>query len=206
MERELIEMVIDDENSNGVDALSLVVDPATEDETILLAKELESAKVSLSNILSKQMVTEMAAVNEEKRLILGLVLSPNQKIPRRKKNGDMYDIIFKAPTVERASELYMMNMNQNSITRNHTKNKVKGVTAVQTWLVEDSKIDKSALYGKEYVAGSWAVVLKVHDKEKWEEYKETGTTNISLEGVFAPKKIETDLTAVDKLNYLKSLV
>jgi len=203
--RELIEMVIEDEDNNGVDALSLVVDPATTDQTVLLAKELEAEKVSLSNILSNQFVTELASVDEEKRLILGMVLSPGQKIPRRKEDGEMYDIIFKSHTVERASELYMINMNQNNSTRNHDE-KIKGVTAVQTWLVEDSKIDKSALHGKEYPVGTWAVVLKVHDKDKWEEYKETGTTNISLEGVFTPKKVETELSQVDKLNYLKSMV
>lgn len=196
--RELIEMIIEDENENGVEALSLVVDPATTDQTVLLTEQLEAEKVSLSSIIEGQVITELASISEEKRLILGLVLAPDQKIPRRKKDGEMYDIIFKSHTIERASELYMIKMRQNNSTRNHEE-KITGVTAVQTWLVEDPKIDKSALHGKEYPKGSWAVVLKVHDKNKWEEYKETGTTNISLEGVFTPKPIDLETQKLSEL-------
>jgi hypothetical protein len=207
MERELktVEMVIDDENENGVNALSLVTTPANEDETILLSKQ--SQEVNLSDLMNDINMVELAEVNNEEQLIMGLILSPDVLIYRRNaKTKEEYNITFSKETVKKAAHLYMKNLNNNNATVEHTKDKISGVTLVETWMVRDSKNDTSNTFGKEYNTGSWVGILKVHEKDKWEEYKNNGTTNISLEGVFTPKEVETKLSATDKLNYLKSIV
>ena len=196
-ELQTIEMVIEDENENGVYALSLVDDPANKDETVLLSAD--NIKVELSEVLNENQLTHLSTANEEKRLIVGLVLEPDTPIYRNN-NGREYNITFKAHTVEKASYMYMAQLNNNNVTVQHDK-PVSGVSVVESWIVLDSQKDKSALFGKSYKVGSWAVVLKVHDPAKWEEYKANGTTNISLEGVFKPKQKSTLET---KLSILKS--
>ena len=197
---ETIEMVIEDESINGVSALSLVETPANEDETVLLSKDNHSIK--LSEVMESNEVIELAQVDEEQQLIMGLILEPNKAIYRR--NGEKeYNIIFSEDTVKKAAHLYMKNLNNNNATVDH-KEKVEGVSLVETWLVRDPKRDASNVFGKEYKKGAWACVLKVHDKAKWEEYKEKGTTNISLEGVFKPKKQEQKSNLESKLSALKS--
>ncbi len=197
---ETIEMVIEDENENGVYALSLVETPANEDQTVLLSKDNQAIK--LSEVLDSNQVVELAQVDEEQQLIMGLILEPNKPIYRR--NGDKeYNIIFSEDTVKSAAHLYMKNLNNNNATLDH-KEKVEGVSLVETWLVRDPKRDASNVFGKEYKKGAWACVLKVHNKEQWEEYKEKGTTNISLEGVFKPKKQEVKSNLESKLSVLKS--
>lgn len=197
---ETIEMVIEDEESNGVSALSLVGNPATQDETVLLSKQDKS--INLSDVLHDNKVLELAEVDEEKQLILGLVLEPDTPIYRR--DGDKeYNITFKAHTVGKAAHMYMANLNNNNVTLEH-QDSVEGVSLVESWIVLDSQKDKSAVYGKEYKAGSWAVVMKIHDKAQWEQYKKDGTTNISLEGIFKPK--QTKLSAAEKLVGLKKVL
>ena len=201
-----IEMVIKDEEEHGVYALSLVDTPATGDETVLLSAEKE--QVELSEVLGNNQMVQLAEVDKEKQLIMGVVLMPNQPIYR--KSGEReYNIHFKAHTIEKAAYLYMSQLNNNNATVQHKK-PVTGVSVVESWIVLDSQKDKSAMYGKEYPVGSWAVVMRVHDTAKWEEYKENGTTNISLEGVFKPKEEPTELkaeisTLEKRLNILKSI-
>jgi len=203
-ELETIIMVIDDEAKHGVNALSLVEKPATQDQTILMSAD--NRHINLSEILEEQKIVKLAEVDKEKQLILGVVLEPNTKIYRRNK-GDAkgYNIEFETHTVEKASYLYMKNLNNNKATVEHTKNKVDGVTMVESWIVTDPNNDKSCAFGKEYKKGAWACVLKVHNKEQWEEYKENGTTNISLEGVFKPKKQDQKSDLESKLSMLKSI-
>jgi hypothetical protein len=188
---ELREMVIEDEESNGVYAISLVTTPATGEQYVMLSDQKELVK--------------LAEIDNDEQLMLGLVLAPNQKIYRREGETE-YEIYFSSDTVKKASQLYLQKGFQDQVTFEH-KEDLGGVTMVESWIVADSQKDKSAVYGKEYPVGSWMAVLKVHSKEMWEEFKESGTiTGFSLEGMFTPKKAETELSQVDKLNYLKSMV
>lgn len=177
-------MIIEDENENGVYALSLVTTPATGDEYVMLSEQKELVKLS--------------EINEDEQLILGLVLAPNQKIYRR--NGDEeYEIFFSEKTIKKASQLYLQKGLQDQVTLEH-KEDVKGVTMVESWIVADTEKDKSAVYGKEYPVGSWLAVLKVHDKAMWVDFKENGTmTGFSLEGLFTPKTVSTEKQKLSEL-------
>lgn len=188
---EVREMIIEDEEANGVYAISLVTTPATGEEYVMLSEQKELIK--------------LAEIDNDEQLMLGLVLAPNQKIYR--KDGDKeYEIFFSAETVKKASQLYLQKGFQEQVTFEH-KEDLQGVTMVESWIVADSQKDKSAVYDKEYPVGSWMAVLKVHNKDMWNEFKENGTiTGFSLEGMFTPKKAEVELSAIEKLTYLKSIV
>lgn len=175
---ELREMIIDEENEQGVYAISLVTSPATQEKFIALSEDVETIK--------------LAKINDDEQLLLGLVLQPNQKIYRNE-NGEEYEIFFSADTIKRASQLYLKKGLQHKVTLEHEQ-PIEGVVMVESWIVADSDKDKSAAYGLNYPVGSWLAVLKVEDKKDWVNLKEKSTVSgFSLEGLFKPVKKETTL-------------
>jgi len=190
---ELKEMIIEEDTDNGVYAISLVTTPATGEEFVMLSEQ-------------KPIDLKFAEVSKDERLLLGLVLQPNQKIYRRDANGEEYEIFFREETIKKAAQLYLQNQHQHNVTFEH-QTEIEGVTMVESWIVADSQKDKSAAYGKEYPVGSWIAVLKVNDPKMWEDFKANSTIKgFSLEGLFTPKKQVTEMSAVEKLNYLRSII
>jgi hypothetical protein len=165
-----IELLIDEENDKpGVFAISLVDAPAIESNFVALNKHR----------------VEMKIVDEEKRMVVGLALIPDKKIFR--KNGDYeYNIMFSKDTVRKASELYLSNLRSNNTTVDHQM-LVDGVYLSESWIVEDSAKDKTALYGIEAPIGSWAISMKVHNNEVWEDVKGGKYLGFSIEGIFDEK-------------------
>ena len=168
----IVELVIDelDENS-GIDAISLVENPAIEENFLAL---------------SKDKVYKFAEVDAEKRILMGAILVPNKPIYR--KDGDEeYYIYFTKDTVRKASELYLSKGNQNNSTYEHFE-KINGVSLVESWIVENKEKDKSSLYGMDLPLGSWVGSVKVYNDEVWNEYVKTGLVKgFSIEGYFADK-------------------
>ena len=167
----LIELIIDDnEDMQGVDAISIVENPAIESDFIAL----------------KSQEVKMAEVDKEKRILMGAVLIPEKPIYRR--NGeDEYYIYFSKDTVNKASQLFFKNGNQSKWTFEHAK-EIKGLTVVESWIVEDTAKDKSALYNLNVPVGTWMASVKVDDAELWQNFVKTGKVKgFSLEGYFADK-------------------
>ena len=167
----LIELIIDDnEDMQGVDAISIVENPAIESDFIAL----------------KSQEIKMAEVDKEKRILMGAVLIPEKPIYRR--NGeDEYYIYFSKDTVNKASQLFFKNGNQSNWTFEHAK-EIKGLTVVESWIVEDTAKDKSALYNLNVPVGTWMASVKVDDAELWQNFVKTGKVKgFSLEGYFADK-------------------
>ena len=167
----LIELIIDEKDElSGVDAISVVATPAIESNFVALKSE----------------EIKLAEVSNEKRILMGAVLIPEKPIYRR--NGeDEYYIYFSKDTVNKASQLFFKNGNQNNWTLEHEKS-IKGLTVVESWIVEDTQKDKSALYNLSVPVGSWMASVKVEDDTIWNEYVKTGKVKgFSLEGYFADK-------------------
>ena len=167
----LIELIIDDKDVlSGVDAISVVETPAIESNFVALkAEEIKLAQVDI-----------------EKRILMGAVLIPEKPIYRR--NGeDEYYIYFSKDTVNKASQLFFKNGNQNNWTLEHGK-EIKGLTVVESWIVEDTAKDKSAIYNLSVPVGTWMASVKVEDDGIWNDYVKTGKVKgFSLEGYFADK-------------------
>lgn len=181
---EVLEMKIDEgKGLDGVFATSLVTYPAIEDEFVALS-ETE---------------IELQTINEEQRIVMGAVLIPDKRIPRKAKDGSTFMIYFTAETIKYAAELFFKNNNQNNATIQH-KSKVDNVTTLESWIVEDSKIDKSALHGKEYPVGTWVLSMKVNDNETWQGVKDGKLRGFSIEALFNPVK------TTDKISQLKAIL
>lgn len=167
------DMTLDDIEAKGIFAISLVEEPAIEEEFIALSKEQGAERLELS------------VVDADKRLLIGAVLVPDKPIVRLGKDGKPYYIRFSKEVIQKAREKYMEKGYLSSVTLQH-KSKVEGVTTVELWIVEDEQHDKSRVYGLDYPVGSLVVMMKVNNDQIWnEEVKEGKVKGFSIEGEFA---------------------
>ena len=166
----IVELILDDEEAIGVEAISVVENPA-----------IESDFIALNNQEIK-----LAEINKEKRLLMGALLIPKKPI-YRKSGEDEYYIFFSEKTIAKASQLYLQNGNQSEATLEH-KDQLKDLTLVESWIVEDKQKDKTALYGLDVPVGTWMGSVKVENDEIWNNYVKTGKVKgFSIEGYFADK-------------------
>ena len=92
----IVELILGDDELTGIEAISVVENPAIEEDFIALKSE----------------EIKLAEVDKDKRILMGALLIPNKPIYRRKGEEEYY-IYFSKDTVERASQLYLMNGNQS---------------------------------------------------------------------------------------------
>ena len=109
---DVIELIIDDEDAIGVEAISLVEHPAIEEDFIAL----------------KNQKTEFKTIDKDKRIVVGLALIPNKPIYRKSGDNEYY-VFFSRNTVRKSAELYLKNHNSNNATLEH-EIKVEGAWAV----------------------------------------------------------------------------
>jgi len=167
----IIELILDEDNEiAGVEAISVVENPAIEEDFVALADQ----------------EIKLAEVNKEKRILMGALLVPNKPIYRR--NGEEeYYVYFSKETILKTSQMYLMKGNQNNSTLEHQL-PLNGLSLVESWIVEDDVHDKSRKYGMEVPVGTWMGSVKVNNEEVWNDYVKTGKVKgFSIEGYFADK-------------------
>ena len=166
----IVELILDDNEESGIEAISIVESPAIESDFVALKSD----------------EIKLAEVDKEKKILMGALLIPNKPI-YRKTEGDEYYIYFSKDTVLKASQRYLTNGYQSNSTLEHSDN-LQGLTLVESWIVEDEVQDKSRKYDMNVPVGTWMGTVKVDNNEVWNEYVKTGKVKgFSIEGFFADK-------------------
>ena len=170
----IVELVIEDDNQElAIDAISLVSAPAIEQDFVFFGKQ-------------KNNLT-FAKVDEEKRMLISPALIPDKQIFRYDPNTDSdYYVYFSKATVRKASELYLKHNNHHKATYEH-QDRVSGVLTVESWIIEDTKMDKSNLYGFSLPKGTWMVMLSISNDDLWSKIKSGELKGLSIEGYFTNK-------------------
>ena len=171
----IIELIIDESlDDSGIDAISLVDEPAIESDFVALRKQPQRI--------------EFKKADGDQRLLVGAALIPDKMIYRHDQDRGEYHIYFSKKTVKQAMELYMSRGYNRSFTQDH-ETKVEGVAVVESWIVEDPKRDKSTLYGFSVPKGTWMVSAKVYNDQIWQEFVKSGEVRgFSIEGYFADRQ------------------
>jgi hypothetical protein len=147
-------------NSKGVYAVSLVDEPAMEGNFLQFEKQKE---------------IKFAKVSESKRRVMGLILEPNKEILRfNKQDNSEYTVFLEAQDIEDVAYNFQKKGYQNNSTLQHNGKAIEGVSFVETWIVENPKIDKSANFGFEYPKGSWVGVMQLENESIWNEFVLSG--------------------------------
>jgi hypothetical protein len=192
----IIELILDDQNETlGIDAISVVESPAIEEDFIALNSTF----------------VELKELNKEKQILLGALLIPNKPI-YRKSGEEEYYVYFSKETVVKASQMYLIRGNQNNSTLEH-EHELSGLSLVESWIVEDEVHDKSRKYGMNVPVGTWMGAVKVNNSEVWNDYVKTGKVKgFSIEGYFIDKAekikepIKEDVEAYLLLSKIKDIL
>lgn len=173
----IFELLLEDENKDGVVGVSLVDSPAIGENFVMLSNE------------EKNRITINLEKGDLKRQVLtGPALIPNIIIPRKG-----YNITFSADTIRKISENFLIQNKQNNVDLQHKLN-VNDVYLIESWIVEDETNDKiyTLGYTKEQVPqGTWCVSFKVKNNELWQEYLSSGILKgFSITGSFSEREIK----------------
>lgn len=169
------EAIFEPLKNKGVYGISLVENPAMEGHFITLSEQ--------------ETEIQLKTVSEEERLLIGLVLEPNKPVYRNQ-DGEEFNIVFSEGTVKELSHgFYKGGFHQNSSLEHNDK--INGVTFVESWIIEDSKNDKSSALGLSYPKGSWMATMKVDSQDVWDDYVKTGKVKgFSVDAMVSLKELK----------------
>ena len=187
----IVELVIDGNEELAIDAISLVSAPAIEQDFVFFGKE-------------KNNLT-FAKVDEDKRMLISPALIPDKQIFRHDpQTSSDYYVFFSKETVRKASELYLKNNNHHKATQEHAE-RVSGVLTVESWIIDDPKMDKSTLYGFSLPKGTWMVSMRITNDDVWKEIKSGTLKGLSIEGYFTDKMEKMSETTPTDQEILEAL-
>ena len=172
----LIELFIDDKDQdNALDMISFVSAPAIEKDFMHFKEQKEKFEFKS---------------NEEKRIVTGAAMIPNQEIIRMDAEDKPYFVYFTEETIEKAQEVFAKYGKTKSTNFEH-KTGMRDVTVVESWIVTDPSNDKSNALGfSDIPKGSWMVSYKVDNDELWAKVKAGEVKGFSIEGVFSKNIIQ----------------
>lgn len=186
--------VVYEQNDNpelGVYGISVVDTPANRMEAIALSEQ------------QKEQI-KLRAENATQQTLTGVVLIPNQVIPRvNPTTGEEYEVIFPEQTIVNLSRDFMKKGYQNMSSYNHDENNwLQGVTVVESWLISHETMDKAFALGfKDLPVGTWMITMKLSD-ENWKKYVETGLVKgFSIDSYLPMEKITMQANESNNVDY-----
>ena len=163
----LYNLVIDDDDTLGVDKISLVTYPAVE-ENFLLFDETKRADYSFS------------IQNEEKRIVSGIAMVADRPIYRETPDKKGYYVIFTKDTIEKIAHRFAKNNYAFNISTQH-KTDVDNCYVVESFIINKER----GICPKEFADvedGSWYTSVKIDNQELWNEIKSgDGLNGFSVE-------------------------
>jgi hypothetical protein len=150
-------------------------------------------------------LVENPAMEDEWIALLGAVLIPNKKIYRNVDGHEFY-ITFTEETISNLAHDFIKKGYQNSSSAEHEV-ALTGVSFVESWQVEDSAVDKSALYGKKYEKGTWVTMAKV-SPELYKQATDGTFKGFSVDALLGLQELnfnKQEMTKTDFLTELKNI-
>jgi hypothetical protein len=131
-----------------------------------------------------EMSNQRFAADNEKHIVLGPAMVPDQKIFRKDEQGNPYYVFFSSETIKMIAEKYMRNKYIDNNDHMHDGKAVKDVYVIESWIKEDDE-DKSNKYGfNDLPIGTWFVSMKINNPKIWEKVKMGELNGFSVSGYF----------------------
>ena len=128
------------------------------------------------------------SMDDEKRIVAGPLMIPNQMILRRNQNGEPYYVYFSKDTVKKIQERFNKEMNINNTDTQHDGNVHTENVLLEQWIVESNVHDKSKFYGFDRLPlGTWFGVYKINNDDDWARIKSGELRGFSVAGNFLEK-------------------
>lgn len=167
----------------GVEIISLVDMPAVERNFVAMNED----KVMLK-------------ADEDRHVVTGVALIPNQKIYRRDADGEYY-ISYSREAIERIVEKFFRQKNSTNANVMHEVD-IDGCVYFESYLTDKERGISPVDFG-ELPDGTWCVSCKVNNPAVWKLIKEGKLRGFSIEGYFREEKKINTLD--DLVNYLNNI-
>lgn len=165
MELPIYKLVINPEDEDtGVEFVALVNTPAIE-------RNFQAFK------------SQKFTADEEKRIVTGPLMIPDQLIYRRDNSFGEYYVTYDAEMVKKIAEKFMRNQNSNNVNKEH-KDQVDGVFMFETFLKDSSRGISAPKGFEDLPEGTWFGSYKVYNDEVWNDVKDGTFKGFSVEGEF----------------------
>lgn len=162
-------------DETGVFAISFVDYPAVEVDFVALNKQKKVQKLHL---------------NQDKQILTGVVLQPEQLIYRYDESLGEYYITYSSEMIEKISHKMMRNSIVLHNTTHQHQDQLAGNYMTEMWIVSDPNNDKSNALGfKDLPKGTLMCSYKITNSDYWNNEVKTGNVKgFSLEGYFYQTK------------------
>jgi hypothetical protein len=132
--------------------------------------------------------TTFQVFNNEQRLVVGPAMIPDKMIIRRNEiTGEIYYVYFTAETIKKLQQKFMQEKLLDKTNIEHGRKFLTGVDVVESWIVDDQKLDKQQVFGMDYPKGTWMVSMKVNNDDTWNKVKDGKLKGFSVQGYFMEK-------------------
>lgn len=159
----------------GTYGISFVLQPAMEGEFIALKSQ--EAEINLK------------VLDDEKRIVIGLVLEPNKPIYRNQ-GGEEFTLSFEESDIENmCHDFTKFNYNSNSTIEHDKDKKLTDVWFAENWIVRDEKNDTAIAFGLHPKKGSWISVAKVENDALWSDIKLGKVKGFSIDAMLSLKEV-----------------
>jgi hypothetical protein len=177
MDRPIYELIINKEKLQTMTELAFVNAPAIKVNFVAFGSQ-EVVEVDVINQV------EFSILNKDKHMVIGPLMIPNELIERLDKVRGSFDTYYTSETIieikDKFTELGLL----NKLNHEHQKPLLNNCI-VESWIIEDTNIDKSSLYGFSLPVGTWMATIKINSEEYWNNYIKTGEVNgLSIQGYF----------------------
>lgn len=177
---------IDDET--GLFGISLTPKPANEADFIYMSSD-KKADIKM---------------NDEKRIISGVVLRPNQYFERYN-NNELEYWYFDQESIRDMVEMFFRDNYNNNVNIDHKIYGIEGVNIIESYFIDRQRgIDPVEF--KTYEDFSWIVSYKVNNNEIWAQVKDKTFKGFSIDGYINKILVKTEIkmneskSKIDKLN------
>lgn len=193
MEKRVYYIDFDDTDfESGINLIAITQNPAIE--------------ISAMRFSAQELMDFKFTYDDEKRIIAGPAIVPNKEILRLDDNGNEYFVVFTAEVIERMANKFNKEQRTVKFNLEHSKYTIDAFVKA-SWIVEDSKKDKSAYYGYELPVGTFFVEAKIESDKDWELIKKMDNVGYSIEGFMGivpkPKEEEFNKTKQNKMKKRK---
>jgi hypothetical protein len=132
--------------------------------------------------------TTFSVFNAEERLVVGPAMIPDKMIIRRNEiTGEIYYVYFTAETIKKLQQKFMQEKLLGQTNIEHGRKMLNNVDVVESWIVDDPKLDKQQVFGMDYPKGTWMISMKVMDDNTWSKVKDGKLRGFSVQGYFLEK-------------------
>ena len=121
---------------------------------------------------------------DDQMIVTGPAMIPLALIPRKDELGNTFHVYFSKDTVQMIAKKFLEDNNTHNTDINHDDNIVNENTLLETWIVDDPKMDKATGLGFDVPAGTWMTSYKINNEDTWNKIKAGELNGFSVTGNF----------------------